>query len=134
MLIGMPVAYFLIAPTRFFGMNMGAIGLAVKMVTMQFIVVNVHLYFNAKFLKLSFWKYFGHQIFIIAFLLLTALFTCHFTNYMVSQWKETIRHLLMSGILYTLVVGSTVCLMPNLFGLKRDDIRGLRRFFRDDET
>ena len=62
MLIGLPVTYFFIAPVDKFGLNLGSTGLAVKMVLLQVIGVNVQLYFNAKFLKLSFWKYVGHQV------------------------------------------------------------------------
>jgi O-antigen/teichoic acid export membrane protein len=69
MLIGLPVTYFLIAPPEKFGLDAGATGLAVKMVALQFIAVNVQLYFNARLLGLRFWRYVGHQIVSVACLL-----------------------------------------------------------------
>ena len=57
MLIGLPVTYFLIAPGDKWGINAGATGLAIKMVLLQFIAINVQLYFNSKYLKFSFKRY-----------------------------------------------------------------------------
>lgn len=65
MLIGIPVAYFLIAPENKMGLNAGATGLAIKMIVMQIIGVNVQLYFNCQLLKLNFWRYVRHQIFSV---------------------------------------------------------------------
>jgi len=52
---------------------MGATGLAVKMVVINFITVNVMLYFNAKFLKLPFYWYLTHQL-VSLFVFLTLAF------------------------------------------------------------
>ena len=46
MLIGLPVTYFLIASREQWGLDAGATGLAIKMVSLQLIAVNVQLYFN----------------------------------------------------------------------------------------
>ena len=69
MLIGLPVTYFLIAPINMLGLNAGATGLAIKMVALQFIVVNVQLWFNARLLNLSFWKLIGHQFYSVGFMI-----------------------------------------------------------------
>ncbi|MCG6537244.1 MAG: lipopolysaccharide biosynthesis protein, partial [Syntrophales bacterium LBB04] len=62
MVIGLPVTYFLIAPRDKMGISTGAIGLSIKMVALNVIWANVQLYFNAKLLRLKFWRYVTHQV------------------------------------------------------------------------
>lgn len=128
MIIGLPVTYFLIAPKEQWGIGIGAAGLAIKTVVLQFIAVNVQLYFNAKFLKLSFWKYFGHQIFSVFCLLTIALFAIYFTDYILDLYEYIIINFLLSGFLYALMVIILIYFIPIVFGLKKQDIR-LQRFF-----
>ncbi|MBF0194685.1 MAG: lipopolysaccharide biosynthesis protein, partial [Magnetococcales bacterium] len=71
-LVGLPVTYYLIAPITENGLELGSVGLAIKMVLMQFILVNVMLYYNTKLLKLSFLNYFTHQVGSVVILLTLA--------------------------------------------------------------
>jgi O-antigen/teichoic acid export membrane protein len=66
MLLGLIASFFILAPARFGGMGLGATGLAVKMVIAQLVEVNAGLWFNARFLRLSYWKFLSHQFCIIA--------------------------------------------------------------------
>ncbi len=50
-----------------FFLKLGAIGLALKMVIVQFIGVNIQLYFNTKFLNLDFKYFLKHQLISILF-------------------------------------------------------------------
>ena len=61
LLAGMPLSLFLISDE--FGMNLGGLGLALKMVLIQLIQTNILLYYNTKFLKTNF-----RTLFIISFL------------------------------------------------------------------
>jgi O-antigen/teichoic acid export membrane protein len=54
--IGFTLCFFLIGPKKYFGMDLGAIGLAYYMLTTQLISVSVTLFFNCRYLKLSYWK------------------------------------------------------------------------------
>lgn len=123
MLIGLPVSYFLIAPVDKMGLNAGATGLAVKMVFIQFITVNVQLYYNAKFLKLSFWKFFGHQILSVGCLLAIALVVTFGANEILEPSSGIIASFLLAGVLYTLTVICLVSCFPAVFGIKREDIQ-----------
>jgi len=62
MFLGVPVSYILLASPEHLGLAMGATGLAIKMVVINILAVNVMLYYNARFLKLSFGWYLMHQL------------------------------------------------------------------------
>ncbi|MDP8263016.1 MAG: oligosaccharide flippase family protein [Candidatus Ancaeobacter aquaticus] len=126
LLIGMPVTYFLIAPNNLGGLNMGAIGLAVKMVVIQFLVVNVQLFFNAKFLKISFWKYFMHQILTLVCLLFFSYLVTVSVEFFLGSSGKYIQSILISGVVYTIIVFIIFYIYPPLFGLKRIDINKAR--------
>ncbi len=127
MLIGLPVTYFLIAPVGKWGLNAGATGLAIKMVILQFIGVNVHLYFNSRYLKFSFWKYLGHQIFVIVCLLIIATGATIVGNKILTIWgsESVVLRFLFSGVLYTLMVIALLYFLPIFMGLKKQDIQSL---------
>ena len=59
-------SYFFMAPVSAFGLGLGAVGLAIEMIVIQFISQNVLLYFNCKYLNFSFIRLFLYQIVIIA--------------------------------------------------------------------
>ena len=132
MLIGLPVTYFLIAPVDRWGLNARATGLAIKMVTLQFIGVNVQLYFNARYLKFSFWKYLGHQIFVIVCLLVIATGATIAGNKILTIWgsENVVSGFLFSGVLYTLMVITLIYFLPIFMGLKKQDIQSLAHKMR----
>lgn len=130
MLIGLPVTYFLIAPPEKMGLNAGATGLAIKMVFIQFIAVNVQLYYNAKLLKLSFWKYLGHQILSVGCLLVIATIVTLGVDKVLGISERIISSFLLAGVFYTLMVICLVYSLPVIFGLKRQDVKSLIEMFR----
>lgn len=124
-LVGIPISYFLIAPENKMGLNAGATGLAIKMVIVQCLCVNVHLYFNCHYLKLNFWRYVGHQILSVFFLLLfSALAMLVVDKVFILQHNMIIRFIL-SGILYSTMVLGLLCFMPLIFGLDKKDISSM---------
>lgn len=122
MIVGLPVTYFLLAPTARMGLNSGATGLAIKMVFLQFIAVNVQLYFNAKFLKLSFWKYLGHQLFSVGCLLALAFLSTIGVDRVLGLSASVISSFLVAGILYSFGIAIIIYFMPIVFGIKKEDI------------
>jgi len=133
MLIGLPVTYFLIAPPDQMGLNAGATGLAIKMVVMQFIGVNVELFFNSKLLKLNFWKYLSHQIVSVGAFLGLGTTAIVIVEHVLYVPEKGIASFIGSGFVYTLLVGGVLLLCPILFGLHRNDIKELRaRFLRPE--
>lgn len=129
MILGLPITYFLIAPKDAFGLNVGSTGLAIKMVSIQFLAVNTQLYFNSKLLKLSFKKYLLHQILSISILFLVAFFVSKMLDYLIFI-ENTIITFLINGIVYTLSVCCITYLIPDLFGLKKADIQMILKRIR----
>jgi O-antigen/teichoic acid export membrane protein len=125
-LIGLPAIYFLTAPIDKMGLNLGATGLAVKMVTLQFIIVNVQLWFNTRLLGLPFWRYIVHQVTIVAVLLIIAFITMIFVDNGLGLKDMTIFSFLLSGLFYSIVVMIMLFIQPRFLGLNKDDLRGLR--------
>ncbi|MGV7224660.1 MAG: lipopolysaccharide biosynthesis protein [Nitrospinales bacterium] len=60
--ISLVVTYFMLAPVDKMGLNAGATGLAIKFVILQFVGVNIQLFYNARFLRIRYIKYVSHQI------------------------------------------------------------------------
>jgi O-antigen/teichoic acid export membrane protein len=121
-LIGVPITYFLVAPVNSMGLNAGAAGLALKLVIIQFIDANVQLYFNAKMLRLNFWKYVGHQFVVVACFLLLAFFSSFGIDYLFGLNDRFVIRFILSGIFYTFMVLSMVYFFPQINGLTRSDL------------
>ncbi len=58
-LLGLPLSYLLIVY-----LELGALGLVIKILLVQFVLTNYHLILNCKFLNLQFYKFFAHQLYI----------------------------------------------------------------------
>lgn len=129
MIIGLPITYFFVAPVSMMGLNTGSTGLAIKMVMIQFIAVNVQLYFNSKFLKLSVSKYLAHQILCVGCLLLLAVLSLQVINYLQIS-SNILINFLLNGIIYSITVAGLTCFVPALFGLTRKDIDAIFQYFR----
>ena len=120
-LAGLPVTYFLIAPSERMGINAGAAGLAAKMVALNIIGVNVQLYFNAKQLRFNYWRYLGHQIMVVGIFIVFAIGADLVVNFLLkSGGKMTI--FFASGVLYSALAMIAVYLFPVILGLHHNDI------------
>jgi hypothetical protein len=121
LILGLPLSYFLIAPSNAFGLNYGSVGLAIKMILMQLIAVNVLLYFSAKLINISFSRYFIHQVFCVGFFSTIAIGVNHLFARLVPNVSPLLAFLL-SGILYTAISITGVYAFPDIAGIKRQDI------------
>jgi O-antigen/teichoic acid export membrane protein len=120
MLVGLVVTVWLVAPTRFLGLQLGATGLALKMVVMQALAVNVQLWWNDRLLQLSFWKLVLHQLYSLAMLAGIAWGADFFVSMVV---QGMIARFALSGIVYSLGCLGTLAVAPSVFGLSRGDLR-----------
>lgn len=111
-LIGIFISLFLILPKQYLGLNLGAVGIALKMVILQFIAVNILLFMNAKLLKFSFFKFFSHQLFVFAI-----FYGISFFSYLVVKQFDLglIISLIISGVIYSIATFAIFYLKPNLF-------------------
>lgn len=115
-IMGVFLSFFLIAPNHLLGFNMGAVGLSIKMISIQFIAVNIQLWFNSKYLRVSFIKYFVHQIIVLLFLAILA-FTARYFSEILSI--NIIVDFLINGIVYTLATAIILFLYPRLIAMTR---------------
>jgi len=127
--IGLIITFFLIAPQRFMGLNAGATGLAIKMVFVQVVVVNIYLFFNSKFLNISFWRYLAHQAGSFGLLLLISAGITFITGN-IALLKGNIVNFFVSGFFYTASVIWITYRFPVIFGLKHNDIVFAKEFIR----
>jgi len=130
-LISLPLTYFLIAPKELLGLNAGANGLAIKMVVVNFLIVNVLLYYNARLLKLSFLWYLGHQIISVLVLSTIAVFSSFFVRSLSGISENVLITFILSGIVYAVICFLFVYAYPSIVGMDR---KGLKtqgvKFFR----
>lgn len=116
---GLPVMLWLLLPVESGGLGLGATGLALKMVVLQFIFVNVGLWFNTRLLSLDFWKLLAHQLIVPAVFLLCDLAS----SVLVSLLKlPRLGQFLLDGVGYTCLIVMMILLIPRLAGLRRGDI------------
>jgi len=127
-LVGLPITYFLIAPLSKFGFNLGATGLAFKMVFLQIVVANIMLFFNTRTLKISFWYFFWQQIISVGLLLSVAFFTTLFVNNL-GLGVIAIYKFVITGILYTLIIFIIAYCFPNFFGARKEDFKRIVKKF-----
>jgi O-antigen/teichoic acid export membrane protein len=96
----------------------GAMGLALKMVITQMIGVNIQLYYNTKYLAVDFYKYLRHQLWVLLFFAALA----YISTQAVATEGNSVIHLLVSGIIYTILTGIGFFIFPHLFAVRREEI------------
>jgi O-antigen/teichoic acid export membrane protein len=121
-LVGIPLSYLLITENQYLGFNLGASGLAIKMVLIQFIAVTIQLVYNAKYLNLVLWKYLAHQILCVVIL----FFIAFLSNFLVNQIHLISNIYLIficNGFLYSIIVVLALLLEPRIFGLNHNRLK-----------
>ncbi|MBA7536401.1 hypothetical protein ES705_28665 [subsurface metagenome] len=120
MLIGLPVTFLLLAPEKLFGLGLGSVGLALKMVVLQFIGVNIQLWFNAKCLKFSFIKLFSHQLYTIV-----AFAAVSYISFLAGDYLSSrlIISFFISGSLYAIFSIALLYSLPVLVFSSRREIK-----------
>jgi O-antigen/teichoic acid export membrane protein len=122
-IIGIPMAFFLLAPKSLYGLGWGAIGLSIKMILLSAISINVRLYRNTKYLGLSYLYYLGHQICVVLCLLSLAFGASQIIEYLSMFSGHVITNFILAGFLYSIFVLIFIIILPVLFGLQRNDIQ-----------
>jgi len=125
MAISIPTAYVLLAPKSAIvpGFQLGAIGLAIKMVGCQILGVNISAFFVARYINTSFdWS---HQINVLLLFLpigfLSKLFAEHILT-SISFDGYTILVMGIAGVFYVIIVTILVRFYPSIAGINKDQI------------
>lgn len=125
MAISIPTAYLLLAPKLAIvpGFQLGAMGLAMKMVGCQIIGVNLSAFFVSRYINAPFdWS---HQINVLLLLLPIGFLSKFFAGYilsLISFDRYVILVMAASGIFYLVSVGVLIRYFPSIAGLNRDQI------------
>jgi O-antigen/teichoic acid export membrane protein len=121
MILGLPATYFLIAPENMMGLNAGSTGLAIKTIVLAFVAINVQLFFNTRFLRLSFLRFLWHQVYSLGCLWMCVHLSAIITDKMLGE--DSTLSFFVSGIVYVLIVCLAVYTVPSIFGVTREEIR-----------
>lgn len=126
--LGFTFSYFLIAPNSFFipGMGLGAIGLSLKMITTQVIIVNVTLFYVCKIIRERFVRYLSFQFIVLIPLLIIGYVTNDLYGSFIDESSGVIgavSQLLISGFSYLILVTALCWIFPGLLGLKRHELK-----------
>jgi O-antigen/teichoic acid export membrane protein len=119
--IGLPLSYFLLGPRDYGALQAGATGLAAKMVFLQFVSVNIQLWYNTRLMNLSFNYYIGHQLLVIAVFIVIALACSYLVRVVLSDAHFGIQFL-TSGFIYTLLIAGVGLSFPRIFALQRKEL------------
>ena len=121
---GLPLMYWLLASVDNGGLGLGAVGLALKTVVLQFVMVNVQLWFNTRLLALGFWKFVAHQLIVPAAFLACVLASTALVSPLGLPW---LWQFLLAGAGYTALAAGMILLAPRLAGLERGEIGAMLR-------
>ena len=111
--------WLLIAPSNYFGLNLGGFGLAIKTLFVNIIFTNISLLIITRKIKLSFMPFIYHQVGVVILFLIIALFCKYSIQYIVSN---QLYNLFISGIIYLLIIVYLLKKTPFLTGLKKEEI------------
>ncbi len=123
-LLSLPVMVYLVGPRDWGCLEMGAVGLAYCMVICQCLGVEIELWFNARFLKISFFKLLIHQLLVVLTFGLIA-WLCH---WLVSQVQMAqLFSVLISGLFYTILIERACRYIPGLAPIPLNMVAMARR-------
>lgn len=111
-LFGFFTTFLLLGPESMYGLNLGAVGMSLKIVISGFISVNILLWFGCKYLNMRFITLFAHQIYSVFVLILLALSSTYFASLLATNY---IISLLLSGLIYTIFVVLLIVIIPYPF-------------------
>ncbi len=118
-LLGLPVTYLCIAPNNYFGLDLGASGLAIKALLMQILTVNLQIWFNTKYLGLKMRRFVIQQILIVVLLISIGFTVKSLISYSLTPG---IIATLFSGCLYVSSIMALVFIFPELLSSTRKEI------------
>ncbi|OEF04572.1 lipopolysaccharide biosynthesis protein [Vibrio genomosp. F10] len=98
-------------------LELGALGLGMKMVMAQVIAVNIQLYFSTKFLNLKMSYFLMHQFLAVIF-----LGSCAYLSSYLIEINNVIVDFLITGLVYSIFVLLIFFVYPNLFSIKRFEV------------
>lgn len=118
---GFIFSFFLMAPSEYFGLNMGSVGLSIKLLVTIILYVNVHLYINCKMLNLKILPYILHQIYPLIPFAIIGFGVVFFIDDILKISNKLVSFLI-SGFIYSLLIFILSYKKPFIFGIERSDL------------
>lgn len=117
---GIPIVFILIGPEQLGFYNLGAVGIAIKMVIIQIVSVNIQLFYLSRFLDLNFLRMFLMQFFVV--LLFSTISFCSkiISNYLISFQTQMEFNLIITLVIYCLICFSLLIIKPSIFGIRKN--------------
>lgn len=120
---GFAAAWFLLAPPAYMGLGLGAMGLAIKTVCVQFVTVNIYLWLASRMIPLNYWRNLAHQFWCVG-ILLTLAYGCRTLTFLLTLGDlGDVARFMVSGMFYTTLVASLAWFFPPIMGLSREEFR-----------
>jgi O-antigen/teichoic acid export membrane protein len=133
-LFGFILTYIFVAPMDLLlpGLELGALGLALKMVLGQFVDVHFRLFYSCKFIGLNFVtllkKEFSIIFFISGFYFLINFILNHLFGSNISN--NIYMDIFISGIIYFIFTVLFIIIFPSIISCKRSDFKFLKNIFK----
>ena len=126
--IGIVITYILLAPKAFFipGLELGSLGLAMKLVMVQLFSVTIQLYFVCKIVNVKMSHFLLSQLIIPIPVILVGFCDWLIRNYIELSLHgvfENVVSLTISMMLWSIVMGIVIWRFPRLIGLNKSTIR-----------
>lgn len=128
-LIGLPVTWVLLGPEKWGGLQLGAVGIAIKTVFFSLIVSNTFLLVCCRRMRIPYGRFLSQELMCCGAFVLCALAAKSLTGILFSL-SCGLLSFFVNGIVYTLFVVVTVALIPSVAGFPRGEIVRLIRSFR----
>jgi O-antigen/teichoic acid export membrane protein len=120
-ILSLPLTFFLLSPKSYGGFNMGATGLAIKMVGLQFLISNIQLWYNTKQLEIGMTRFVIHQITVVILFILAAIGS----KFLVANFLGThIMALIISGAIFLFIITAIILIFPSLISMTRNELLG----------
>lgn len=123
--LGLGISFILIAPHSIWGYNMGAIGLAIQMLGMQFITVNIMLIYNCRYLQTPYLKLLVYQLLILGFGVGIGYIIDLILAYL--QVNSKFFNTGFFFMTFSLISGLAVFVRPTIVGLKRSELNNITK-------
>lgn len=121
----LPITILLLGPQEYGALQLGAVGLAGKMVIMQFIGVNIQLWYNAKLIRFSFTNLLRHQLLVLFIFVPIALFSSYCARTLLHEFHFIIQFL-FSGTVYSVAILSIILFYPTICSLTKEDVTKIK--------
>lgn len=129
MILGLPLTALLVSDptsTLNIGFGMGASGIAIKMVMIQFLNVSLQIFTNTKYLKVNPFSFILHQITTITIISIM-LFTSNFIVYLIFD-SISIKTVIIHGFVYSILTFFIIYYYPHIFGYNRNERNQIFKF------